>query len=511
MTTIKFSKLPQFRVLIQADDLILNQIYIYTTLQETVVEYNWKTRRNEFKTAETHYTKKGYNGLICTQNLAKLIIDHIEQGQLMIPNHEIILDDDLKDRFGYNPSKRIKIIDKWIEIFNGHPKGKSRAEMQIEDSEVITSNNYGIVSLFTGYGKTEIILSIAESYLSEFEDNLAIIIFNNKVKEEIILRAKKYGIEISSKFDIKSRINIINPVGFFRSKASKEPESIEWLNNVDCVLADEAHHYSAESWSKLIQITDPYFSYGFTATADVKGGQEFISSSLKINKCTTQVISTFQNTGYFLVNRTLPVPVRILRTQIEITTKEHSDAIFIRNPTYTIKMVNDLIQDVRFAQVIGKIYNQYLNNGICFIPITTVDSGMDLARNLNKIGVKTVFWSADKSGVPDNEGNLVEANESFSLEALKELSKLKAFDILVTTVVGTEGIDLANLNSVIPITGNSFKMIIQPLGRAARSEEVTAVFIWDKNNVILNKQMTSKYKMIKSTLNVVHNETIYVN
>lgn len=510
MCKIKFSKMPGFKVMIQSDVITLNELYRYTTVYDKKLQFNWRTHKQESVTTEVHYTKTGLHSLICFQNIAKLLIDHIGLNLIQLGNNvELDIDDELKERFNIDNKcqNHIEILEKWYEVFENNPKGLERAQIQIDAARSVEQSNYGIISLFTGAGKTEILLSIVESYLSSYSDNCLIIVFNNKVKEEIILRAKQYGIKITSSFSTSSRINIVNPVGFYRSSASKEPKNIEWLKNVNCVLADEAHHYSAESWQRLICLIDPYFSYGFTATADVKGSLEFITRKLQFDKCTTQVLNTFMCTGYFLINKKLPVPVKILRTKINITTEDEANFVFQKFGNRLIKMVDNLIVNTSFAKVVAYIYKNYLSSGICFIPITTIESGIELTKNLNKLGVRTVFWSADLTYIPGNDGNTYEADKVFTLESLKEVSKQRAFDVLITTTVGVEGIDLVNLNSIIPITGNSNRMLVQPVGRAARANQTTIVFIWDTHNAVLNKQMTSKYRLAKD-FNIISNENI---
>jgi superfamily II DNA/RNA helicase len=168
---------------------------------------------------------------------------------------------------------------------------------------------------------------------------------------------------------------------------------------------------------------------------------------------------------------------------------------------YMQSVVDSWISLPESANLITNIYNKILvNSGICFIPVFTVQSGYELATNLFKLGIKPILWTAELS-LQVIDGELSEGK--LSLSDLKDIaSKPDSFQILIATSIAVEGIDLKNLGSVIPLTGKSFKMLIQPVGRAARSDKVKLVLIWEKGNPILSSQMTHKFNHTKKSLNI---------
>ena len=155
MVKLKFSKLPGFRVLIQSDIATLNLLYNYAKTVTEVFEYNWRLKRQEKKEATVYHFQRGYDGLICYQGIAKLLIDHINLNYIILNDNDgdpvIEITPELAERFNCkDESKLITITQKWLDIYSNHPKGKSRAEAQIEDSLTITKSNCGIISLYTG-------------------------------------------------------------------------------------------------------------------------------------------------------------------------------------------------------------------------------------------------------------------------------------------------------------------------------------------------------------------------
>ena len=84
------------------------------------------------------------------------------------------------------------------------------------------------------------------------------------------------------------------------------------------------------------------------------------------------------------------------------------------------------------------------------------------------------------------------------------------FRYLISTTVGFEGIDIPRLNAIIPLTGTSFRTIVQPIGRSARGHNVLVVLLFDSNNRILYTQSESRYKMISKTYNVIYDRKINI-
>ena len=127
----------------------------------------------------------------------------------------------------------VSLIDKWFKIFKGNPKGLTYGNDQIEAFRSLMRYPGAIGDLYTGFGKTELLLSIVDSY----KDRIAILVPNNGVGDEIYIRAKKWDVEIH-KNTWDSRVNIINPTGFLRSKNNNEASKY-WLSKVKMIIIDE--------------------------------------------------------------------------------------------------------------------------------------------------------------------------------------------------------------------------------------------------------------------------------
>jgi hypothetical protein len=469
--------------------------------------YDWKSKKRLPKQVTTKYLKLGGGNTlaIAKRGLAFHLYTKLMHEEIPLTHKVSISLDEKLTRLWINPVK-IPLIDKWREIFTNHPKGPERGAMQIEDFDTITSSSSGIVSLFTGYGKTELNLAIAESFMEmDEESNILIFVFANKVAEEIVLRAQKYGVNIPKNFSTDSRVNVINPSGFSRTVAyrDKDPKLMAWLKKVNIILPDEGHHLSASTWQDIIATCDPDYVYPFTASGDVENGDSINKDTIDFVNNPDQMISVVSIAGYDLVCRELPVPIDLVIVDSNIMTEAQAQHIVNKYPNSLGKMVNDFITYPEVGYMLAEIYKKVIEKDICYISVFTVESGWKLCEALNSKGVRTVFWSAELALIPGGNNTTAEANEMLTLEELKALAREGAFDVLITTSVGVEGIDIPNLSSVCPLTGKSFRMTVQPVGRAARSDAVICILIFDRNNRVLMSQMKMKMKRIKDKLQVV--------
>lgn len=393
----------------------------------------------------------------------------------------------------YKENTPIVLLDKWVEIFKNHPD-TSKGKIQLESAVETLKYNNGIISLATGGGKSEILLSYAESYLEQHTKNILIITYSNKVLDELKLRAFKYGL------DIGTRIKFINPTGYYKSLYSNTNESKEWLENVGLLIADEAHHFSTitGTWARIVYDSNPDFIYGFTASSDISGGISIDYITPTLNP-PPQVMSLMSFCGEMRVNEELKVPIKITTVKSNITSCIEYEKFKEDNPKELQFLPSLFLNNKETPKLLKHILSNYIpNESMCFIPIITcIADGEYIALELNKLGIDTVFYSGSSIITPIGKIPKLE------LEDLKELARSKAFRVLISNSIGIEGLDIPGLSSIISLTGTSYKSIIQSLGRSARADLVHCVFIMDRYNRVLNKQMKTKYDIVKTRLNVI--------
>lgn len=501
MTTIKFERRPGFNCIITSDDPdALKVIEAASTIQEYGRVFNVRSRKYVKGMVEIKYTKVTRGSIVCKLGMGRAILSLIQIGTIKFG--ESFGDINLE----YDPvhfeteADLFPIMDKWLDIYRTNPK-PDRRKIQEDTAVKMSQSKFGIATLFTGVGKTELLLGLLESFLTHRESGNAVILtFSSRVKEEIVLRAQKYGISLSMDFDPEKRVNIIMPTGLGRTIDFKSGKYDDWFSNVEYLQADEAHHFTASTWKKVCDKSDPEIIHCFTATSDSENGESLLPEKFTFER-SGSAVQLVEYAGFSLVEKDLPVPVEVYRVATRISDDPKECLKWVtENPNNIASAVYNDIDKPNCANIIAKIYRDlFKSSGICFVSITSVQNGINLCRNLNELGVTSVFLSAEHVEIPGGTA------DGLGLDDLKELARDNAFEVLITTSIGVEGIDIPNLDSCIPLYGVSYKNIIQTLGRAARSKRCKIAFLFDDYNSVLRAQMSKKYQFVKTRTKVESN------
>jgi len=470
----------QFKIIFESKLDAINFINSFFTQIETIKVYNYKTKTWNYKTGKVEYLSNKENEIYLHKGFLKTILN-LFSIRKVVYELDAILKALIEDA-------GIKILDKWYQHFSNHPKKHLNYDQyQIDTAKAIEKNRSGLISLATGVGKGDIIAALVDSYLTQHSGNVVIISYTNLLLNEISLRLNKLGV-----ID-KSRIQYINPSSYFRSKKSESLEQIEWLKNVELLIADEAHHMKTKSWQNMVETIEPKYLYGFTGSGDIKHGNKIDVDLILNHNLTQQTLHMFDYLGECLIHVELQVPIHLVKVELNIVDKEYYKEWTKDNPTKLHQAASLTLQNPEFTRELIKIINEYVpQDGIVFIPETTsINNGLTLCDQLNRAGIRTVYMSAAIQSSPIGEVSL-------TLKDLKGLAEKKAFRVLICNQVGVEGLDIAGINCVIPLSNKSFKMFAQPLGRAARQDELTCVLVYDINNKLLIKQMETKEQYLKS-------------
>lgn len=461
----------------------------FLTFKEKTRRYDYKTKKATWMEIDMHTAisvseKKLF--FVVRYGLAKVVqswLDSIEY-YYDIENEPIY--------------EKLKIEEKWLNVFANHPKPEY-GKNQLAIASEIECNNLGIVSLHVGGGKSELILATVESFLNDERfkgKNAMVISFSKKVIDEIKLRAEKYNVS-------SDRFKIIQPNGYMRRKEAKEQDFLSFCSNTELLIADEAHHFTAQSWKDLYDLIKPKYMYAYTGSADIEGGDRLDWNTFNDGKANLQSAELMSFCGEMLVHLELKVPIKIYRSYHKLTNRTDYEEYKKDNPDSLFKLVQFTLRNENLPRLIASAINNYVpEDSLVFIPeLTSIETGVFLSDELNKLGIPTVYYSAEYVNSPLGKIDL-------PLEELKKLAYEKQFKVLIANVVGVEGLDLANLSSIIPLSGVSFKSIIQPIGRSARSDLIHCVFIFDDNNPMYNRQNNKRYETVKSKLNVISDEIV---
>jgi len=378
----------------------------------------------------------------------------------------------------------IVISDRWIKILNN-------PDYEYQSFCVNNLVRYygGIADLFTSAGKTEMMLSIAECC----DMKSVILVPNTKAGiPNIVNRAKKYGIDISSVIDTKAKINVINPIGLLNSGVSKNENILKYLNGIEMCITDEGHHLSATSYRQFFDMMpNVKRSYAFSATPDVSKGMLYSVVETGIPQLSFNQTKIMGLSG--------SVKARVESPIEAILVKVFCDTGYVPPEEWSwMTALNEFTSSMDLAKMIQKLLNNKFPQVKFYVPIFKAEMGIELYNNLNRLGIPCVFWSSKKI-LPKE----VKVSKKAELDCISDAMTYGNYRVLISTTVSFEIVDIKALGGIIPLYGSNYRMTVQPIGRAARGRKVIIVLFYDSSNSLILSQMKKRRVNIESTYNIV--------
>jgi hypothetical protein len=402
------------------------------------------------------------------------LIDYLAAWIRTVKDRKIVLDVDVPR------VQSVELNTHWSSILRDDQK---------EDVLMLTKSYGGLAAQHTGFGKTLCLLSIVDC----LPERSLILVPSSGILSEVQQRGSEFGIYIPH-YEWENKIEIVNPIGFLRSKEVKKPHVQAWLKEVINVFTDEAHHLQATSWNELFRyLPNIIRSYGFSASPDSKDGKHLTPAEIEIRNLGYKSAKIIGLSGSTRVRRRSKTKVTLVDVYTEIT------------PSYSPTVENwqesldVMLKRPECARIIAEVMRKFPNIKF-YIPIHKIDSGRSLFKNILKCGVRGIFWQA---GVVYNGGSEVKTTGNDELSYVKTIVKRRSCRFLMTTSVAYEGIDIPNLSGIIPLTGKSYRMVMQPAGRSARGKELTYVLIHDNNNKTMKSQTRERRVKITREYDVV--------
>lgn len=419
-----------------------------------------KEQKFKFLGSYNNYT----NVITCKRGYFYFIVTYLYALKLQYPG-KIAYQTDI------NIKGDLTVIDKWQhQLYKG----------QLEAIEAALKLKCGLIQLPTAFGKTEIFISVLESYLVKYSHNHVVItVSSNPVKEEIIARLKRY--------DIKSeRVRVINPKGYCRSNDYRRKVDKDWLDKVGLILSDEGHHIKSKSYEKFWnECPNIEYSYAFSATLSTYNLRETIDFEdwdintkhiigltgpclvYKVGKDYNRQLHYIQARGFFS------------NTPPDIKGKDHPDKLDF-NANLKLECRNPEFKRFIYQTVYKYAYQN--NDRIFYMPIPLVAPGFELFDYLNTRGIKVIQWS---SGMVRSTDGDVEPN----LDSIKNALRTLGYKLMIATSMSNEGIDIEVISGVILAFGRDYKLPIQTAGRARSEGKIPMIInVYSQKNILMMSQ-----------------------
>lgn len=232
-------------------------------------------------------------------------------------------------------------------------------------------------------------------------------------------------------------------------------------DDFDCIIFDEAHHSSADTYQKIMKYFRPRFMLGMTATPD-KRDDNLEGKNI-----------------YEIFNHQIAYEIRLQQAMEEnmlctfhyfgISDISLIDDNHIRAKNISERDFNQLTSDERVKHIIeqSKYYGFSGDRVKGLIFCSRIDESIELSKKFNAAGYRTIALNGDAS-----EEERERAFERLAMNETDATQEMQPLDYILSVEILNEGVDILEVNQVIMLRPTQSPIVfIQQLGRGLRKAE----------------------------------------
>lgn len=337
-------------------------------------------------------------------------------------------------------------------------------EWQVDALKSLTKWKRGIMSMYTGAGKSEMI-SILICNCIDQGLRVLLLAANNSSLQEIVDRLAKYDVKVRpNKIQWDASINACNPVALIRSNEWDRIKSygFKFFKSVDVVISDETEMVVHESYRKIEKLLEnaQYF-YGFSATINKSSISEIPrdkSLRSRLNSQLHSIIRTYGCTQVHLLPTGKEVTISTLYTRLpKVRGKYHES-------------VSDIMVSPEFIHALRHVMRVADN---LFIPI----NNLEVLDKLIRAELSDITARIDGSGIKLYKSGKYLSD--VSLDNLKTMILERKVRLVVGSSSSFRALDLRGISNALVSFGKATSSVIQYVGRASRGDKMNLWFIDD--------------------------------
>lgn len=232
-------------------------------------------------------------------------------------------------------------------------------------------------------------------------------------------------------------------------------------DDFECIILDEAHHSSADSYQKIMHYFKPKLWLGMTATPDKRDDNEP------------------DRNIYEIFHHQIAYEIRLQQAMEEnMLCPFHyfgiSDLSMVEDQTIkarklSAKDFNQLVSDERIKHIIEQVkyygYSGERVKGLVFC--SRIEESKELSNKFNQLGYRTISLNGDAS-----EEERAKAFERLAMDESDAKDDMQPLDYIFSVEILNEGVDIVEVNQVIMLRPTQSPIVfIQQLGRGLRKAE----------------------------------------
>ncbi|QQO41379.1 helicase [Bacillus phage 015DV004] len=302
------------------------------------------------------------------------------------------------------------------------------------------------------------------------EEHLMYIAYDNKFTDKSAqMQLNKYVVEFDK---IMEREN--------KNKYKKYKDTLDFIESVKVMIADEVHHSKAETWfTSLSLCNNATYRIGLTGTVDKKDKMGWQRLQAIFNQVVVRV------SNEFLIDKGISSKPTIRLLPIQ----EPRDIELVG--TYLEAYKRGIVENDLRNKVVVDLAEGYQNKrpGGILISVKEIDHGDRILASLRERGIDAEFIHGGSDA--DHRSNQL---ERFSKGELK---------ILIASTIIDEGVDMKSIGCMILAAGGkSMRQQLQRIGRGLRlngidGNSVMVFDFYDQTNKFLLKHANERIKIFK--------------
>ena len=349
-------------------------------------------------------------------------------------------------------------------------------DYQNDDVLHILKYRFGLCTVQTGYGKTQVISALANYFATDLGQKVLIVTPGTKARDEVVKRIKmNYGIEVSEKLGT-GQIQAVITSGFLNQKKLKDPDQealvAQELATFDVVLSDEVEYCINPAGEYIFEhATNATSRYAFSGTADKGNGNMISFQNGLSDPAVAGNLGLIKFFGPSLVYRK-PLDRVVNLLDIRTTSLYKADISCLydddANNKY-LNVMNALFTCPEVCQDIFEIIKRFKN---IFVPINNLQSIIGTWIQNYWIGSLRILLVCGEGYIYyDLDGN----KKSLTLQEACEYIKRGDVDVIPSTSSGFRALDFPNLSNILLFSGKIAGSVLQQIGRVARQQEMTII------------------------------------
>ena len=248
-------------------------------------------------------------------------------------------------------------------------------------------------------------------------------------------------------------------------------------DDFDCIVLDEAHHSSADTYQKVMHYFHPKLWLGMTATPDKRDDN--------VEGRNIYEIFNYQIAYEIRLQQAMEEDMLCPFHYFGISDISMVDEKVIKARSLTERDFNQLTSDERVRHIVEQAnYYGYSGDrvkGLVFC--SRIDESIELSAKFNALGYRTIALNGDAS-----EEERANAFERLAMNEEDATMEMQPLDYIFSVEILNEGVDIVEVNQVIMLRPTQSPIVfIQQLGRGLRKAEgkeyvIVLDFIGNYNN-----------------------------